>query len=148
MTAKYAAVMEQTDAGGFGVWFPDLPGCVAHGEDPATAAQAAQGALARFIDRMGENGEIVPRPTPAEAVELPQDVRSYVFLVEIDAPHAKPAYVRLNVTLPAALVRRIDAVSSGNRSSWLAMAANEHLKRYAVLPNYAASVMSSRDGKR
>ena len=39
-------------------------------------------------------------------------------------------------------------VTCGNRSGWLALAANEHLKRYAVIPNYAASVMSSRDVKR
>lgn len=148
MTVKYAAVMEQTDIGGFGVWFPDFPGCVSHGEDAAIAAQAARRALARHIDGMVDNGETIPRPTPAEAVELPHDALSYVFLVETGAPNASTPHVRLNVTLPAGLVRRIDAVSQGNRSGWLAMAANEQLKRYAVSSNYAASVMSSRDAKR
>ena len=143
MSPKYAAVMEQTDAGGFGVWFPDFPGCISHAEDALTAAQGARKALARRLQVMAENGEIVPQPTPAEAVELP-DVPSYVFLVEADAPAARTAYTRLNVTLPEALVRRIDAVAGGNRSGWLAMAANEQLKRYATIPNYAASVFSSR----
>jgi hypothetical protein len=81
-------------------------------------------------------------------VELPQDVLSYVVLVEAHMPEAKPAYVRLNVTLPAGLVRRIDAVAAGNRSGWLASAANEQLKRYSVIPNYAASMLFSRDGTR
>jgi predicted RNase H-like HicB family nuclease len=144
MTPKYAAVMEQTDAGGFGVWFPDFPGCIAHAEDALTAAQGARKALARRLDVMAESGEAIPQPTPAEAVELP-DVPSYVFLVEADTPVAKPAYVRLNVTLPEALVRRIDAVAGGNRSGWLAAAASEQLKRYASIPNYAASVHAARD---
>lgn len=148
MTVKYAAVMEQADAGGFGVWFPDFPGCVSHGEDPLTAVHAARKALTLHIETITEEGGLIPQPTPPEAVELPHDVVNYVFLVEAHLPDAKPAYVRLNVTLPAALVRRIDAVAAGNRSGWLALAANEHLKRYAVIPNYAASVLFSRDGKR
>ena len=145
MTVKYAAVMEQADAGGFGIWFPDFPGCVSHGDDPLTAAQQARNTLMRHMDVMAEEGQIIPLPKPAEAVELPQDVLSYVFLVEVDAPDTKPTYMRLNVTLPEGLVRRIDAVANGNRSGWLAMAANEQLKRYAVIPSYAASVFSSRD---
>jgi predicted RNase H-like HicB family nuclease len=144
MTPKYAAVMEQTDAGGFGVWFPDFPGCVSHAEDALTAAQGARKALGRRLEALAENGEPIPQPTPAEAVELP-DVPSYVFLVEADTPVARPVYVRLNVTLPEALVRRIDAVAGGNRSGWLAAAANEQLKRYAMIPNYAASVHAARD---
>ncbi len=144
MTPKYAAVMEQTDAGGFGVWFPDFPGCVSHAEDALTAAQGARKVLGRRLEAMTESGEVIPQPTPAEAVELP-DVPSYVFLVEADTPVARPVYVRLNVTLPEALVRRIDAVAGGNRSGWLATAANELLKRHAVIPNYAASVHAARD---
>ena len=144
MTVRYAAVMEQADAGGFGVWFPDFPGCVTHGEDPMTAAQAAGRTLSRHIEAKVEDGDMIPRPTPAEAVELP-DVLSYVFLVDTDIPMAKSPHMRLNVTLPAGLVRRIDAVAAGNRSGWLALAANEQLKRYATIPNYAASVFSSRD---
>ena len=144
MSPKYAAVMEQTDAGGFGVWFPDFPGCISHAEDPLAAAQGARKALTRRLQTMEETGEIVPQPTPAEAVELP-DVPSYVFLVEADTPPAKTSYVRLNVTLPEALVRRIDAVAGGNRSGWLAMAAGELLKRHALIPNYAASVHAARE---
>ena len=148
MTLKYPAVVEEADAGGFGVWFPDFPGCVNHGEDPLTAVHAARQTLVRHMQAMGERGEIIPQPTPAEAVELPQDLACTVFLVEADTPQVKPAYMRLNVTLPAALVRRIDAVAGGNRSAWLAMAANEQLKRYAAIPNFAASVFAARDGKR
>ncbi len=147
-TVKYAAVMEQADAGGFGAWFPDFPGCVGHGDDPLTAVHAARKALDRRIAALAATGDLIPQPTPPEAVELPQDVLSYVFLVEAHMPDARPAYARLNITLPAALVRRIDAVAGGNRSGWLALAANEHLKRHAVIPNYAASVLFSRDGKR
>ena len=66
MTVRYAAVMEQADAGGFGVWFPDFPGCVSHGEDPMHASQAARRALSRHIEGLVEDGAMIPRPTPAE----------------------------------------------------------------------------------
>ena len=148
MSVKYAAVMEESDVRGFGVWFPDFPGCVSQGDDPVFAARSARQALALHIETMASLGEAIPQPTPPEAVELPQDVMSFVFLVSADPPEAKPTYVRLNVTLPEGLVRRIDAVANGNRSGWLATAANEKLKRYVAIPNYAASVLSSRMGKR
>jgi len=145
MTVKYPAVMEPADFRGVGVWFPDFPGCVSQGDDPLTAADNARRALERHIAGMVENDQPIPQPTPAEAVELPQDVAAYVFLVEAEPPDAKPVYARLNVTLPLGLVRRIDAVAGGNRSGWLAMAANEQLKRYPTVPNYAASVFRSQD---
>ena len=145
MTVKYAAVMEQNDAGGFGVWFPDFPGCVGHGDDLVTAARSAQRVLALQLEAIVEGGGVIPRATPAEAIEIPHDALSYVVLVETGAPHAKTPHMRLNITLSEALVRRIDAVAGGNRSGWLAMAANEQLKRYTVIPNYAASMMASRD---
>jgi predicted RNase H-like HicB family nuclease len=142
-TARYAAVMEEADAGGFGVWLPDFPGCTAHAADPLGAFDAARRALTRHILSLAEDGRPIPQPTPAEAVELPQDVPCHVFLIEVDIPDAKPVYVRLNVTLPAGLVRRIDAVAGGNRSGWLAMAADEQLKRYTAITSYAASVFAS-----
>jgi predicted RNase H-like HicB family nuclease len=148
MTVKYAAVMEPSDAGGFGVWFPDFPGCVSQDSDPLAAVQAGRKALTRHIQAMADDGLPIPQPKPAEAVELPHDVSSYVFLVEVDNPHTKTVYTRINLTLPETLVRRIDAVAGGNRSGWLAAAANEALKRYPVIPGYAASLFSARDGKR
>ncbi len=144
MTAKYAAVVEEVDAGGYVVWFPDFAGCVAQAEDPFSAVQAARRTLLSHMARMAGEGEIIPQPTPAEAIELPHDLAHTVFLVEADAPDVKPQYLRLNVTLPEGLVRRIDAVAGGNRSAWLAQAAGEQLKRYPTTPSYAASVYTKR----
>ena len=144
MTVKYAAVVDEVDAGGYVVWFPDFAGCIAQAEDPFSAVQAARRALLSHMARMAAEGEVIPQPTPAEAVELPHDLDCTVFLVEAEAPDVKPRYLRLNVTLPEGLVRRIDAVAGGNRSAWLAQAAAEQLKRYATTPSYAASVYSKR----
>ena len=88
MTTKYPAVMEQADFRGFGVWFPDFPGCVSQGDEPLAAALSARKALTLHIQGMADMGETIPPPTPAEAVDLPQDVLSYVFLVETEAPAA------------------------------------------------------------
>jgi predicted RNase H-like HicB family nuclease len=148
MTLKYPAVMEQADFRGYGVWFPDFPGCVSQGDDPLGAIRAARETLRLHIQGMAEDGETIPTPTPAEAIELPADVASYVFLVDTEVPAHRVSYMRLNVTLPEGLVRRIDAVAGGNRSGWLAHAANEQLKRYANNTNFAASLLQSQRAKR
>ena len=63
MTPKYAAVMEQTDAGGFGVWFPDFPGCITAGRTLDEARRMASEALAFHVQGMREDGEQIPDPS-------------------------------------------------------------------------------------
>ena len=57
----YLAFIHTDDAPGFGVSFPDFPGCVIQGDTPG-ALRLAREALAFHVAGMRANGETVPTP--------------------------------------------------------------------------------------
>jgi predicted RNase H-like HicB family nuclease len=61
---KYLVVIEQADDGSFSAYVPDLPGCVAVGQDsPAAARQMIAEAIESHIHGLIEDGLPVPEPT-------------------------------------------------------------------------------------
>ena len=52
----YLAVLEPSDDGGFGVYFPDLPGCISYGSDLEEAIANAKEALELHIYGMEKDG--------------------------------------------------------------------------------------------
>lgn len=112
-----------------GVTFPDFPGCFSAADDWADLPRLIQEAVEVYFE--GEAGE-VPPPTPLEV--LARD-SAYVggtwLLVDIDLERVNPRRVRLNVSLPAALVARIDRYAAAHhlsRSGFLAQAAEQRLR--------------------
>jgi predicted RNase H-like HicB family nuclease len=66
---RYAVVIEKAD-GNFSAYVPDLPGCVATGEDVAAVEANIREAIRFHIEGMKEDGIDVPAPTSiAEYVE-------------------------------------------------------------------------------
>lgn len=126
---SYPAVFETDDAGGYGVVFPDLPGCVTQGATLEDAHANAMEALELHLEGMIEDGEGLPDPSPIATVTGdPESQAVTVMLV----PAALPGRTRrINVTLDTALISRIDAVSS-NRSAFLEQAARAELQRRAA----------------
>ena len=55
----YAAAVEPAE-GGYGVSFPDLPGCVSFGTDLEDAVRQAEEALSLHMEGMAEDGEALP----------------------------------------------------------------------------------------
>jgi len=120
----YPAVLERGPRGALGAWFPDFPGCVAGGRSQEEAIERAEGALARAVDGIAEQGRPLPEPTPIEQIALPKgaDVVAY-FIVGVDPPDPSE---RVNVYLPKSLITRIDkrATELGmSRSSFFGFAA-------------------------
>jgi predicted RNase H-like HicB family nuclease len=61
---RYAVVIERADDGSFSAYVPDLPGCVAVGQDtPAAARQLIHDAIEAHIAGLIEDGLPVPDPT-------------------------------------------------------------------------------------
>lgn len=71
MTA-YVGILEKDPSSLWGVWFPDLPGCVAAAETAdATMLQAGE-ALVQWMTLIGKGGQTLP---PARSIEvLRQDI--------------------------------------------------------------------------
>ncbi len=58
---EYVVIIEQGDTS-FGVWVPDLPGCVAVGGTRDEAIGLIREAIEMHIESLRENGEPVPPP--------------------------------------------------------------------------------------
>lgn len=59
----YAVVIERADDGGYGVWSPELPGCVALGDTPKETAVEMRAAIREHVELLRERGDPIPEPT-------------------------------------------------------------------------------------
>jgi predicted RNase H-like HicB family nuclease len=67
---KYAVVFERS-ADGYGVFVPDLPGCITVGDSLVEAEANIREAISGHIAAMKEHGEAIPQPTTlAEYIEV------------------------------------------------------------------------------
>jgi len=71
MKARYLAIIERAENGSYSAYVPDLPGCVAVGQESPEAAKRLIGeAIETHIRGLIEDGQAVPEPTSrAEYVE-------------------------------------------------------------------------------
>jgi len=112
-----------------GVTFPDFPGCFSAADDWVDLPRMIQEAVEVYFD--GETGDIPP-PTPLEKLASdPAYTGGTWLLADLDLERIHPRRIRLNVSLPAALVARIDRYAAAHhlsRSGFLAQAAERRLQ--------------------
>lgn len=124
----YSAMLEPAETGGFGVSFPDLPGCVSFGPDLAEAHAAAEEALSLHLEGMAEDGEAFPEPGHygdqiMERAQQPGGQNIVWALIAAEAPDESD---RVNVYLPKSLLERVDRFGAHyglNRSAVFSQAA-------------------------
>ena len=121
---------------GYGVVFPDLPGCTSSGDTVEQAYEHAFEALALHIEGMSEEGMPLPQPSPFNAplplwlAETPGNVARAV-LVPVRLPGRA---TRISITMDKGLLDRLDATASANgdtRSGYIAEAVRERMERGA-----------------
>jgi len=115
-TRYYAAILEPAKKGGYGVYFPDLPGCTSGGDTLEDAARNAEEALAFHLEGMAEAGEPIAEPTSAR--KPPRGC--VLMLVPVEPPGRLE---RINVTLDKSLLAVLDrhaALLGKTRSGYLA----------------------------
>src|SRR5947207_12839211 len=106
MTSYIGLIRKDSDSD-FGVDFPDFPGCVSAGATLDEARRMAQEALEFHVGGMIEDGEKLPAPSSLEAIMAdPENSAAVAFLVTLQEPADRA--VRVNITLPERLLRRID----------------------------------------
>ena len=121
--AIYTAVVERGREG-FGVFFPEVPGCVSAGRTEKEVFANAEEALAGHLAELLAGGD--PLPKRLDNIPSDPDVEEYCrILVRVELPGKA---VRLNITMDEGLVAAIDRVAT-NRSSFLAEAARSALAK-------------------
>jgi predicted RNase H-like HicB family nuclease len=127
MTAYIALIHKDPDSD-YGVSFPDLPGCFSAGSTLDEARAMAEEALSLHIRGMMEDGDAVPEPSRLDDVMADAGNRDGGVAVLISAPAMVARRVRVNITLPADDLDRIDAYAEAHgftRSGFLAAAARK-----------------------
>lgn len=123
----YPAILEKS-SDGFGIYFPDLPGCVSHADTQEDALKEGREALGLHLSGMEEDNDPIPDPSTIENIELEQD--EYAFLIDVWMPplrkQDKLVYKRKNVTLPSYLEEHA-AKQNVNFSEMLVEALERHL---------------------
>jgi predicted RNase H-like HicB family nuclease len=132
---QYIALFHKRRRKGYGVSFPDFPGCIAIGDDFETALREAAEALAFHVEGLREDGQKVPKPRTLEQVQAEgEDWIEWEGAIVATVPLLPPEgrSLRVQITIDERLLSKIDAVSK-NRSAFLSDAARRLLdERSAV----------------
>jgi predicted RNase H-like HicB family nuclease len=124
MTSYIGLIRKDADSD-FGPDFTDFPGSISAGATLDEARHMAQEAVELHVAGMIEDGEALPVPSSLEAIMAdPENADAVAFLVTV--PEAVDRTMRVNITLPERLLRRIDERVK-NRSAFLARAAEKAL---------------------
>ena len=111
-----------------GAEIPDFPGCFTAADNWDDLAGNVQQAVELYCE---DEDIAVPAPTPLSALMVNPDYQDGIWMmVDIDTGKLKTKSVRLNVSLPEGLLRRIDEEAKNrhmSRSAFLAMSAQREL---------------------
>ncbi|MGE0117676.1 MAG: type II toxin-antitoxin system HicB family antitoxin [Dongiaceae bacterium] len=117
----YPAIIEAGPGLGYGVFFPDLLGCVSAGDTLQEAARNAEIALQLHLTGMTEEGLKIPQPRELDAIERdPAVAEAARIVVRGELPGRLE---RVNITLDDGLLKVIDAAAEARgmtRSGFLA----------------------------
>ena len=104
--AAFVALIRKEPRSDYGVDFPDFPGCVSAGRTLDEAMTMAHEALVGHVAFMVEEGEKLPAPSRLETIlRDPHNKGAVPFLVS--APDAASKAVRVNVTIPKAILQGV-----------------------------------------
>ena len=124
--ANYIAVVHKDAKSDFGVSFPDFPGCITAGSSIDEAKDMAHDALSLHIKGMMEDGETIPAPSKLEDIMDDSDYADAAAILIVSVSEAKPRSIRVNITVPEDMLRKIDTIAKKrgmSRSSFLVHAA-------------------------
>jgi len=111
-----------------GAEVPDFPGCFSAADGWDELAGNIQEAVELYCE---DEDMVVPSPTPLDKLMANPDYQGGIWMmVDIDTSKLKTKSVRLNVSLPEGLLRRIDDEARSrhmSRSAFLAMSAQREL---------------------
>jgi predicted RNase H-like HicB family nuclease len=151
MQRFYLAVIEK-GRGGYGVFFPDLPGCTSFGPAVAKAAENAYVAAQAHRAITLEHGEQLPNPRAPEQIPADPEVNEAArLLVPVEIGDE---LVRVNVSLPETALAALDrtakelSLTRSGAIAHLALTRQATPNRSAIGKRTARGRKAKRSGKR
>ena len=122
---KYPIAIEPgDDKHAYGVVVPDLPGCFSAGDTLDEAMDNAREAIELWLETVIDDGGAVPEPRPLGEHQKKKEFKGWVWaVVAVDLAQLSDKAERVNITLPARVLRRIDAAARAageSRSGFIA----------------------------
>lgn len=122
---KYPIAIEPGNARkAFGVVVPDLPGCFSAGDTLDEAIDNAREAIELWLETVIDDGGAVPDARPVAAHQANPEFAGWIWaVVSVDLASLSDKAERVNITLPARVLRRIDAAAKAageSRSGFIA----------------------------
>lgn len=110
---KYPIAIEPgDDKHAYGVVVPDLPGCFSAGDTLDEAMDNAREAIELWLETVIDDGGAVPEPRPLAEHQKKKAFKGWVWaVVAVDLAQLSDKAERVNITLPARVLRRIDAAA-------------------------------------
>lgn len=108
----------------FSVTVPDLPGCFSAGDTLEEAITNAQEAIELWLETVIDDGGAIPEPGSIKEHKDNPEYKDHVWaIIPIDLAELSDKVERVNITLPARILRRIDAAAKSageTRSGFIA----------------------------
>ncbi len=130
---RFVAFIHTDETGGFGISFPDFPGCVSDGDTVDQALARGEAALAFHVAGLREDDLPLPRPRTADAVLADPDLaewRAGAQLAHVALIVDRGSPRRVNISMDPGLLDAIDAEASRRgmtRSAFLSSAARAEI---------------------
>ncbi|MBX3639610.1 MAG: type II toxin-antitoxin system HicB family antitoxin [Nitrosomonas sp.] len=125
MKVQYPILIEKgDDKTAWGVVVPDLPGCFSAADDETDILSNAREAILLHLEALDD----IPVPSPLASIEAEGFI---VGLVDVDLSLIQGPAKRINVTIPAGLLARIDAAASERGMSRSALLTEAAMKEIA-----------------
>jgi len=118
------AIEPGDDQYAYGVVVPDLPGCFSGGDTLDEAIENAREAVELWLETVIDDGGDVPAPHLISEHQSDPEYSGWIWaVVEIDLASLSGKAERVNITLPARVLRRIDSAAKAvgeTRSGYIA----------------------------
>lgn len=73
--SAYIGILEKEPGTLWGIWFPDLPGCISAAPTSSQVIEQAPDALAQWLEQALVDGDVLPKPRPMEEIRNDEWVR-------------------------------------------------------------------------
>ncbi len=130
---RYVSFIHQDEAG-YGISFPDFPGCVSVGDSMDDVIRHGCEALAFHVAGMAEDGDNIPQPRTIDAIKEDPELEEWrrgADLALIPLLVDRGSSRRVNISLDSGLLEAIDdeaRLRSMTRSAFLATAARHEIE--------------------